>query len=52
MPRRQCYHCKKWIAEGEPHDCWATTKAALTQDLSEDLREAWERVRETAVGFR
>jgi hypothetical protein len=51
MAARQCFHCKRWIREGEAHDCWTTTEAALTQDLSEDLREAWERVRETAVGF-
>src|SRR5215212_6593370 len=51
MADRQCYHCKQWIAEGEPHDCWTTTEAALTQDLSDELREAWERLREAAVGF-
>jgi len=51
MPGRECYHCKQWIEEGEPHDCWTTTEAALTADLSEDLREAWERLRETAVEF-
>jgi hypothetical protein len=51
MPGRECYHCKQWIEEGEPHDCWTTTEAALTQDLSEDLLEAWERLRETAVEF-
>ena len=51
MARRQCYHCKQWIGDGEAHDCWTTTEAALTQDLSEDLRQAWERVRETAVRF-
>jgi hypothetical protein len=48
---RQCYHCKAWIAEGEPHDCWTTTEAALTCELSEDLRDAWERLRETAAEF-
>ena len=48
---RECYHCKQWIEEGEAHDCWTTTEAALTQDLSEDLREAWERLRETASEF-
>lgn len=48
---RQCYHCKQWVSEGEPHDCWTTTEAALTRDLSEELREAWERLRETAVEF-
>lgn len=33
------------------HDCWTTTETALTQDLSEDLRDAGERIRETAVSF-
>ena len=47
----QCYHCQQWVAAGEPHDCWTTTEAALTKDLSEDLRDAWERLRETAVEF-
>jgi hypothetical protein len=51
MTGRECYHCKQWIAEGEAHDCWTTTEAALTQDLSEDLHDAWERLRETAVTF-
>ncbi len=51
MPRRQCYHCKQWIEAGEAHDCWTTTEAALTRDLSEDLRDAWERLRETAAEF-
>jgi len=51
MAGRECYHCKQWIEEGEAHDCWTTTEAALTQDLSEDLRDAWERLRETAVSF-
>lgn len=49
MPGRECYHCKQWIEDGEPHDCWTTTEAALTSELSEDLREAWERLRDTAV---
>jgi hypothetical protein len=47
----ECYHCKQWIAEGEAHDCWTTTEAALTRDLPEDLRDAWERLRETAASF-
>jgi hypothetical protein len=51
MTGRECYHCKQWIEEGEEHDCWTTTEAALTQDLSEDLQDAWERLRETAIGF-
>jgi hypothetical protein len=49
MPTRECYHCKQQIDVREPHDCWTTTEAALTQDLSEDLLEAWERLRETAA---
>ena len=51
MAGRECYHCKQWVEEGEAHDCWTTTEAALTADLSEDLREAWERLRETAAEF-
>jgi hypothetical protein len=51
MAGRQCYHCKQWLDDGEPHDCWTTTEAALTRDLSEDLRDAWERLRETAAEF-
>jgi hypothetical protein len=47
----ECYHCKQWIGEGEPHDCWTTTERALTQELSEDLRDAWERLRDAAVEF-
>lgn len=51
MAGRECYHCKEWIEEGEQHDCWTTTEAALTQDLSQDLQDAWQRLRETAVSF-
>src|SRR5262249_9696145 len=46
-----CFHCKRWVEQGEPHDCWTTTETALTEDLPEDLREAWERLRETVVQF-
>ena len=51
MKAHECHHCKQWIEEGQAHDCWTTTEAALTDDLSEDLREAWERLRETAAEF-
>jgi Domain of unknown function (DUF5655) len=51
MAGRECYHCKQWVDEGEAHDCWTTTEAALTRHLSEDLQDAWERLRETAVSF-
>ena len=52
MAGRECYHCKQWIEQGEAHDCWTTTEAALTRDLPEDLRDAWERLRETAAALR
>jgi len=51
MAGRECHHCKAWVEDGEAHDCWTTTEAALTEDLSEDLQEAWDRIRETAVEF-
>ena len=51
MKGHECYHCKQWVAEGEAHDCWTTTEAALTKDLSEDLQDAYERLRDTAVEF-
>ena len=51
MSGHTCYHCKQWIEEGEAHDCWTTSEAALTEDLSDDLQDAWERLRETAASF-
>jgi hypothetical protein len=51
MAAHECYHCKQWVEDGEAHDCWTTTERALTQDLSEDLRDAWERLREIAADF-
>jgi len=48
---RECYHCRQWIGPGELHDCWTTTESALTRGLSEDLMDAWERLRETASEF-
>jgi hypothetical protein len=51
MAGRECYHCKQWVEEGEEHNCWRTTETALTQDLSGDLQDAWERLRQTAVSF-
>lgn len=47
----KCHHCKRWVEQGEAHDCWKTTEAALTRDLPEDLREAWVRLRESAAAF-
>src|ERR1051325_2466551 len=51
MAQRQCFHCKEWIQVGADHDCWTTTEAALTKDLPDDLRDAWERLRQTAAEF-
>jgi hypothetical protein len=48
---RECYHCHQWVEENEKHDCWTTTEENLTADLSEDLMDAWERLRETAAEF-
>ena len=48
---RECHDCKARIAEGQAHDFWMTTETALTEDLSVDLRDAWERIRETAISF-
>ena len=51
MGGRECHHCKKWIKQGEAHDCWTVTEAALTRDLPEELQEAWARLRDTAADF-
>ena len=51
MAGHECHHCKQWIAAGADHDCWTTTEAALTEELSDELRDAWERIRETALTF-
>ena len=51
MAGRECYHCKQWVEEGEAHDCWTTTESALTRELSDDLLDAWERLRDTAVSL-
>jgi len=49
MAGRECYHCKQWVEEGEAHDCWTTTESALTRELSDDLQDAYDRLRESAV---
>jgi len=51
MPGRECYHCKAWVEESAPHDCWTTTEENLTCDLPEQLGDAWERLRDTASAF-
>lgn len=47
----ECYHCGQWVEQGEVHDCWTTTEKALTQDLPEELQDAYARLREAAVEF-
>ena len=37
MPGRECYHCKQWIGEGEPHDCWTTTEGARATSAARQL---------------
>ena len=49
MKAHECYHCKQWVEKDAAHDCWTTTEAALTKDLSEDLQDAYARLREAAV---
>ncbi len=49
MKGHECYHCKQWVEAGEAHDCWTTTETALTKDLSDDLRDAYARLRDSAV---
>jgi len=51
MDGHTCYHCKQWVEAGEAHDCWTTTEAVLTAELDDDLRDAWERLRDTAAEF-
>ena len=51
MPGRECYHCHQWVEDKQKHDCWTTTEQNLTRDLSEDLMDAWERLREPASSF-
>jgi hypothetical protein len=49
MKGHECYHCKQWVEEDEAHDCWTTTETALTRDLSQDLQDAYARLRDSAV---
>lgn len=51
MPGKACYHCGLVVADMSAHDCWTTTEDRLTEDLPEDLRDAWLRLRETATAF-
>jgi len=48
--KEKCYHCPMLLTKEErkTHNCWTTTEEALTRELPEDLRDAWERLREFA----
>ena len=48
---RICHHCKEEVPPDAKHDCWTTTEEHLTRDLPEELKDAWERIRETALEF-
>lgn len=37
--------------EQKTHNCWTTTEEKLTENLNENLRDTWERLRETAISF-
>gem|GEM_PF-3328220 len=49
----KCYHCDAFLTEEErfTHNCWSKTEEELTYDLPEELKDAWERLRTTAVEF-
>ena len=51
MAAKRCHHCGEMVDAGAAHDCWTTSEAALTRKLPEDVRDAWERLRETATDF-
>jgi hypothetical protein len=48
---RECHHCHEVVKDWKQHNCWITTEEALTAELSEDLLDAWERLRQTASEF-
>jgi hypothetical protein len=48
---RECHHCHEVVQDWKQHNCWITTEEALTAELSEDLLDAWERLRQTASDF-
>lgn len=53
MPRKKCYHCKDWISDKDRKTdaCWETTETALTQNLPQELLDAWEKLRTLAPEF-
>jgi patatin-like phospholipase/acyl hydrolase len=51
--KQKCYHCTQLLTEEErkTHDCWTTTEEKLTENLPENLMEAWQRLRESVLEF-
>lgn len=47
----RCYHCKALLIPGEKHTCPEVTEADLTKHLTEDLADAWERLRAAAAAI-
>jgi len=44
---RECYHCKKWIEDGQEHDCWTFEGADFLQKNAASAEE----VRRMLVGM-
>ena len=40
MAGHECYHCKQWVDEGQPHDCWTTARRRRVEgaELSDIIR--------------
>jgi len=51
MAGRECYHCKQWVEVRGGARLLTTTENSPHQGPLEDLQDAWERLRETAVSF-
>lgn len=48
---KRCYHCKALVLPDVPHTCPEVTEDGLTRHLSEDLGEAWQRLRKKAAAL-
>lgn len=47
----RCYHCQARLEPGTPHRCSEVTEEELTRHLTEELSDAWERLRATAAAL-
>ena len=48
---RECYHRKAMVQGKGKRTIAGDDRSGADEDLSEELRDAWERLRETAVAF-